>query len=220
MGVNSTALMLLLEDAGEKFENVFVDCGCDYPETYKYLDYLQSKGYDITIITPEVSGCHTIEEYALKYHFFPGFHSRWCTRLFKIKPILKYYQKPCIEYIGFDVQESKRYNRQKSDDGIFKKYPLMEKNIDRDQCKKIIISHNLNVPPRSRCWCCPFMTDKEVRNLFLENRELYEKRAHFEEEIMGYKDKAKKQYFLSIKQKSVRKQAMESIPPLSSYSQH
>jgi len=33
VGVNSTALMLLLEDEGVEFESVFVDHGGDYPET-------------------------------------------------------------------------------------------------------------------------------------------------------------------------------------------
>ena len=44
MGVNSRALMLLLEDEGIEFENVFVNHGGDYPETYEYVIYLKDKG--------------------------------------------------------------------------------------------------------------------------------------------------------------------------------
>lgn len=43
MGVNSTALMLLLEDLGFKLENIFVDTGAEHPETYEYLDYLRER---------------------------------------------------------------------------------------------------------------------------------------------------------------------------------
>jgi len=38
MGVNSTALMLLLEDQGVEFESIFVNHGGDFPETYEYLE--------------------------------------------------------------------------------------------------------------------------------------------------------------------------------------
>lgn len=54
MGVNSTALMLLLLDKGQKFESFFIDHGGDYPETYEYLGYLLGQGYDITVLKPNV----------------------------------------------------------------------------------------------------------------------------------------------------------------------
>ncbi len=108
MGVNSTALMLLLEDGGTDFENVFVNHGGDYPETYEYVDYLKNKGYEITVRIPDYLGCHTIEEYALKYNLFPGFKFRWCTGHFKIEPLHKYYKKPCIDYVGIGADEERR----------------------------------------------------------------------------------------------------------------
>jgi len=55
MGVNSTALMLLLEDEGIEFESVFIDHGGDYPETYEYVNYQKKRtkcrrnSYEITV---------------------------------------------------------------------------------------------------------------------------------------------------------------------------
>tara|TARA_Y100000310_G_C20413341_1_gene683116 strand:+ start:575 stop:817 length:243 start_codon:yes stop_codon:yes gene_type:complete len=49
-GVNSTAMMILLNEKKIEFESVFVDHGADYPETYKYVDLLKEKGFPITII--------------------------------------------------------------------------------------------------------------------------------------------------------------------------
>ena len=218
MGVNSTALMLILEDNGENFESVFVNHGCDYPETYNYLEYLRKNGHDISVIIPNCCGCHTIEEYTLKYNFFPGIRTRWCSYLFKIKPLHRYYQKPFIDYVGIDIDEVHRSKKDKyKEDDINVQYPLIEQNINREECKKIIIDHGLKLPPKSSCWCCPFMSPKEVRRLFLYDHDLYEKRVDFEEKVMEKQNKVRKPFFLSIKKKSVRNQGMENIPPLTSF---
>ena len=108
MGVNSTALMLLLEEWGIEFESVFVDHGGDYPETYEYLDYLQNQGYEITVIKPEVEGCNTILEYCRKYRIIPSFHFRWCTDKFKLRPLKQYIEVPSIMFLGIDNGEQKR----------------------------------------------------------------------------------------------------------------
>lgn len=218
LGINSTALMLLLEDKGEDFESVFVNHGCDYPETYKYLGYLQENGHDITVIIPNCYGYHSIEDYALRYNFFPSIRTRWCTTSFKIKPLRQYYQKPCVEYVGIDAGEihrSKKEKYKKDDKDV--QYPLIEQGKNREKCKKIIIDHGLKLPFKSGCWCCPFMTSLEVRRLFLEDPDLYEKRAKFEEKIMKKQNRVKKPFFLSAGKKSVRDQGMELIPPLTSF---
>ena len=107
MGVNSTALMLLLEEWGIEFESVFVDHGGDYPETYEYLDYLQNQGYEITVIKPEVEGCNTILEYCRKYRIIPSFHFRWCTDKFKLRP-LKHTSRFLLSCFWALITESKK----------------------------------------------------------------------------------------------------------------
>jgi len=213
-GVNSTALMLLLKDEGIEFESVFVDHGGDYPETYDYVDYLKKKGYEITVLVPEASGCRTIEEYAHKYNLFPGFHFRWCTIHFKIKPLHKYYAKPCVDYIGIGKDEERRIQNYRKVPGITAQYPLIEKGIDRNNCIDIIKEHGLKVPRRSGCWCCPFMSKPEVRRLFLEQPDLYKRRKELEEAVVFKKSKP---IALSSARKSVRDMAMENIPPIESY---
>lgn len=151
-GVNSTALMLLLEREGVEFESVFADHGGDYPETYEYVKYLQHFGYQITVIKPCESGCSTIEEYALKYRILPSVQTRWCTMKFKIKPLMNYYEKPCIEFIGFCASEKRRVDRYHNSTwkrwkrGIKVEFPLVEKNITRNDCIGIIKDAGLRVP--------------------------------------------------------------------------
>ncbi|TKJ25420.1 MAG: hypothetical protein CEE41_04400 [Hadesarchaea archaeon B3_Hades] len=154
-GVNSTALMLLLLDEGVDFESVFVDTGCEWPETYEHLHRLEEEGYEITWIRPEVSGTHTLYEYMMKYKFIPAWRRRFCTAKWKRTPFDRYVETPCTTYIGYDFEERRRRHL-RDRKGIHFEYPLIERMITRERCVKIIRDHGLPVPPKSGCWLCPF----------------------------------------------------------------
>lgn len=210
MGVNSTALMLFLEKKGIEFESVFVDHGGDYPETYEYLEYLKDEGYSITVIIPEVEGCHTIEEYCIKYRIIPIRQLRWCTDKFKIRVLYKYFEKPCISYIGICKDEEKRVFASKHIKDIANIYPLIEKGITRNDCIKIIQDHSLRVPPKSGCWFCPFSRKSEIRQLMLNHPDLYKKRKFLEHNCQ------RDDLFLT-QNTPIEKVAMENIPSLESF---
>jgi len=213
MGVNSTALMLLLEDEGHEFESVFANHAGDYPETYEYLGYLRSQGHDITEIIPDESGCSTLEEYCLKYHIAPMRMRRWCTDKFKIRPMHKYFEKPCTCYIGICKDEEKRVYNAKPVQGITTIYPLIEQNITRKDCIEIIQKHGLKVPPKSGCWLCPFMGKIEVRQLMLNHPDLYERRKRIEKQIR-IKDGGKP---IFLGDKPIEEISMENIPTIETF---
>ena len=48
-GVNSTALLLLVEDWGWDVDIVYVDHACDWPETREYVDNLIRAGHKINV---------------------------------------------------------------------------------------------------------------------------------------------------------------------------
>ena len=179
-GVLSTALMLLLEDMGFEFETVFVDTGCEHPETYEYLNYLRSLGYEITILKPNVQGFDNLYEYCKHYRAIPGNNIRWCTDKFKIRPLRKYIQTPAVLFIGIAYDEKHRAYNKPIKNGIVNSYPLIDYRITRKQCVEIIRKHGLKVPRKSGCWLCPFARKEEVRQLYLKHRELYEKRKELE----------------------------------------
>ena len=210
-GVNSTALLLLLTDQGDEFETIFVNHGGDYPETYEYVDYLRNEGFEITEIIPDVEGCHTIYDYSMKRRILPSFRFRWCADKFKIRPIYKYIQYPCVMFIGFDYGESKRVltSLEKVADGITNIFPLIDAKMDRNACIDLIKEHGLNIPQKSGCWFCPFMHKIEIRELFLNHRDLYDKALQMEENCM-------KDGFY-IKDKPLPDLAMAHTPPLTSY---
>ena len=219
-GVNSTALLLLLADRGEEFEMIFVNHGGDYPETYEYVNYLRDQGFEITEIVPDVEGYRTIYEYSMKCRILPSFRFRWCTDKFKVRPMLKYVDVPCKMFVGFDYGEVKRtkslsgkeYNNKPSKEKLHKitySYPLIDAKMDRSACIDLIRGHGLDIPPKSGCWFCPFMRKIEIREMFLDHRDLYDKAVTMEENCM-------KDGFY-IKDKPLPDIAMAHTPPLTSY---
>jgi len=207
-GVNSTALLLLLTDYGEKFETVFVNHGGDYPETYAYVNYLRHEGFEITEIIPDVEGYHTIYEYSIAKQILPSFRYRWCTDKFKIRQINSYIHTPCVMFIGIDYGETKRIFKNNIDK-ITHQYPLINAKMIRDDCIDLIKNHGLKIPPKSGCWFCPFMHKLEVRELFLNHRDLYDKALLMEENC------TKDGFY--IKDKPFPDIAMAHPPPLTTY---
>jgi 3'-phosphoadenosine 5'-phosphosulfate sulfotransferase (PAPS reductase)/FAD synthetase len=154
-GVNSTAMLLILHDEGQNFESIYVDHGCDWPETREYVHEIMVKRFPITILTPQVDGYSNLHDYASRYAMIPSRKTRWCTNKFKVSVINAYVQKPYFSLIGFSPDEAKRA-KLSSQNGIENRFPLLEREIDREGCIEIIKAHGLPVPIKSGCWFCPF----------------------------------------------------------------
>ncbi len=172
-GVNSTAMLLLLKDEGWDFESIYVDHGCDWPETREYVRLIREVwGYPITVLNPVIRGCNTLEGYLRKYSMIPSRVKRFCTHDWKVVPIHKYVQKPCFMLIGFSTDEEKRAVLH-SEDGIDNRFPLLEYKISRKECVKIIQRHHLPVPIKSGCWFCPFQRVGQWKKLRREHPDLF-----------------------------------------------
>jgi 3'-phosphoadenosine 5'-phosphosulfate sulfotransferase (PAPS reductase)/FAD synthetase len=177
-GVNSTALMLYLTDQKIDFETVFIDHGTDYPHTYEYVKYLQSQGFSITIIKPNVQGFSNLYEYCKAKKFIPSLQKRWCTYRFKLKPIWQYVKRPCTIYVGISIDENQRIRQDpyyKVPKSITIEYPLINAQLSREDCIKIIKSHNLKVPQKSGCFICPAQSPRQILRLYVEYPELFKK---------------------------------------------
>lgn len=71
-GVVSEALRLWLLENGYNFEAVWVDHGCDWPETIEFANTIP----DLTILKPNVEGYDNLYDYCLKYRLVPSFMNR------------------------------------------------------------------------------------------------------------------------------------------------
>lgn len=184
-GVNSTALLLLLHDEGVEFEAVYVDHGCDWPETRDYVGMLSQK-YPITVLRPNVEGFDNLYDYFWHYQFVPSIHNRLCTDKFKVRVLNKYFQAPCFVNIGIDAGESHRA-KISSNKGIEKRYPLIERDIDREGCIEIIQRHELPVPIKSGCWFCPFQRKNQWELLRRIHPDLWCKTVQLEKRNINHR---------------------------------
>lgn len=99
---------------------------------------------------------------------------RQCTGDWKIKPIRRHI-KPNLArseaatlWLGISTDE---VQRAKSSDVKYLQhaYPLLDKNMSRNDCVAYLQSHGLEVPPKSACHFCPFHNNRYWQAMKREN---------------------------------------------------
>jgi 3'-phosphoadenosine 5'-phosphosulfate sulfotransferase (PAPS reductase)/FAD synthetase len=175
-GVNSTAMIIMLVNRGWRGPIVFVDTGCEWPETYCFMDYfenewLKPRGLEITHVGEEYrieSKKIDLVGYCRLHGMIPIPAARFCTRMYKTEPLNKWASEHNIDtqFIGIATEEA---HRQKGRD-----CPLIDANIDRKGCVKIIQDEGLSVPRKSGCWICPFQRNSQWKELWTNHRDLFD----------------------------------------------
>lgn len=120
---------------------------------------------------------------------------RQCTSEYKLKPLLEKQREiaglkrgqRCKEHritsvIGISWDE---YQRMKDPlfPWIVNEYPLVDRQITRHQCLQYNKEKGFELPPRSACIGCPFHSDKEWRNIKLNDPESWADAVAFDEAI-------------------------------------
>ena len=160
-GVNSTAIIALaiLKEIPMPDYIVFSDTGCEYPFTYKYLDYMQDEGIEIYCLTGGTKDM-TLLDFCNEKKFIPSRMNRWCTDYWKKTPVTRF-AKSFDEHemiIGIDSGEAHRAEKRKVKNTRF---PLIELGINRNKCKEIIRSVGWGVPQKSGCFICPYQRKRQ-----------------------------------------------------------
>jgi len=218
-GVNSVALHLLMLEEGYDFEAVFVNHGCDWPETYEYFEYFQEwlsrEGCrPVTEIIPNEQGFSSLYDYCWEKKMVPCITPRWCTRQFKVSHVNKYVERPCFMNIGIDFGEAKRA-KLSTEKGIEKRYLLIEHEINRDECIELIENRGLKTPTKSGCYICPFQKVGQWKNLRYDHPCLFAKAVALEKRNIQYRiDKGKSAMFLSPKKMPLEKLVGENQLPI------
>lgn len=173
-GVNSVAMMLLLIEQQKPVTHVlFSDTGGEKPSTYDYSEmfseYLTSKGFPpITRLSLyKHSGLYgdCIEKKRMPSIVY-GFKT--CSEVWKRRPFVRYCNEnelwPIVCYKGYDAGEPHRLkpDREHREQLIF---PLVDADMDREDCVAMIARHGLPIPPKSACFFCPASHPEDVRSL-------------------------------------------------------
>lgn len=183
-GVNSKAMLLEWRNRNMPRPDLilFADTGGERPETYTevaaFSEWLVGAGYP-PITTVRNDGKHgTLEQECLTQKTLPSLAYGWkkCSEKYKHRP-----QNKCAaahpaaqqiwksgakvtKLIGIDAGESHR-KKIESDDKYNYRYPLVEWDMDRDDCVHVIKAVGLPVPPKSACFFCPASRKQEILEL-------------------------------------------------------
>jgi len=184
-GVNSVAMTIMLVNKGWHGPIVFADTGCEWPETYCYLDYFEKKwlaprGLEITRLGQEYRAlgpgrdARTLIEFCEDYRVCPMPGTRWCTQGWKTD-VVNHWAKANnveIQLIGIAADEAHRMP------GAAR--PLVDRDITRKDCIAIIAASQLDIPQKSGCYICPFQRPDQWRELWSRHPELFERAARLE----------------------------------------
>jgi len=190
-GVNSVALAILAINDGWRGEIVFSDTGAEWPETYCYIDYfmrewLQPRGFDVVRLKGMPWQRHgkgiSLIEYCEAANVIPLAARRWCTSEWKVKPLQRYgygrtfkkgEEQEDKTMIGIAIDERWRQPHRIR--------PLVDANITRKGCIEIIETEGLDVPQKSGCFICPFMSKHQWRILWERHPELFQRAMDLED---------------------------------------
>ena len=144
----------------------------DYPFIKNVIDYMESEckriGVKFVRIKPRTSWYDLYEKYG-----FPTRKVRWCNSMYKldanaqIKEFLKSQGLLLVSYIGYCVDEVKRYEHRKNKNEI---YPLVDFNIEEKdvlEWAKTVPIFNDYYKYNTRCGCmyCPMCSMRNMAYL-------------------------------------------------------
>ena len=106
----------------------------------------------------------------------PSFVVHNCTDKWKIRPIRKWVKEefgaPAMALMGISIDEAHRVHDPHWSEYAFS-YPLIERRITREECRRIIRSHGWPLPPKSGCFYCPFQSPKRWKDLYHTHPDLF-----------------------------------------------
>jgi len=165
----------MLINGGWRGPIVFADTGCEWPETYCFMDYFEEewlRPWGMSIIRlgsdwrpPNMK--KPLVPYCQDHRCFPLAAMRWCTSGYKSRPLARWVheRQVSIQLIGIASDE-----RHRQRDAI---YPLVERGIDRKTCVAIIEAESLSVPRKSGCYICPFQSRSQWHELWQRYPDLF-----------------------------------------------
>lgn len=188
-GVQTIALLLLnwkgmIEKPTKNI--IMADTGAEWPETIQYLKkYIRPfcERHNFRLVMPSYGN---LVYYYMERNWVPVRFPRQCTLDFKVRAIHRWlkiwspnHENHWYNQIGISTDE---VSRAKNDpkDGYDNRWPLLEENYSRTDCKRLIgeLTEDLPngpwpEPPKSGCFCCPFQRTSEYGRLKRDHPELF-----------------------------------------------
>ena len=186
-GKDSAALALFMRDSVPAMEYFFCDTGSELPETYEYLDRLETAlGKPIVRLNAERGFDHWLWVYQ---GALPSPQMRWCTKSLKIKPLEAWIgDMPTISYIAIRADENREgYISHKPN--ITAVFPFKDAGVTKDDVMRILDDAGLGLPEyyswrtRSGCYFCFFQRKAEWVGLADHHPDLFEQAVAYEDKV-------------------------------------
>lgn len=181
-GKDSTALALLLvEREPRQYEFICNTTGDELPEMLDHWKRLEDLlGSEIIQVRHERS----LDEEIRKQGMLPSVFARWCTRILKIEPTIRYMDglpDGSTLYVGLRADEEIRRGIYGED--MLIRFPLREWDMDEAAVWKALDDRGICIPKRTDCAKCPYQRLGEWRELWENNRAAYIEAIELEDEI-------------------------------------
>jgi len=196
-GKDSAALAVYMR---EKYPNlpmeyVFIDSGCELPETYAYLDKLRAiLGINIIIIggASKQNRKDFLWWLKHKHNYLPSPRNRWCTEVLKLTPYSQWLERECNDevvhsYVGLRADEKReRTGFIKCHERLIQHHPFIEDGFVYEDIKRLLENAGLGFPDyyewrsRSGCFFCFYQTKREWISLFRRYPNLFMAAAEME----------------------------------------
>lgn len=181
-GKDSTALALLLvEREPRQYEFICNTTGDELPEMLDHWKRLEDMlGCEIVQVRHERDLVGEIR----KQSMLPSVFARWCTRILKIEPTIKYMDSlpdGSTLYVGLRADEEIRRGIYGED--MLIRFPLREWGMDEAAVWSYLDGRGVCIPKRTDCAKCPYQRLGEWRDLWENNRAKYIEAIQLEDEI-------------------------------------
>jgi len=221
MGVQTCAMAIMIKKGilPKPDIGIFADTGAEKPESIQLLHDFMIPLFKELNIPFQVVESHLgrIDDYYKGRGAIPMIGFRHCTAKFKIRPIRRFLRtivgnsrgKHLVTcWLGITTDED---HRQFDSDvkWVQNSFPLLERDISRDDCHAILEEAKLEVV-KSGCFMCPYNSGAEWLKVRDENPELWQRSLDLEN---TYFDKWPNRY------KGLRDDGLRLTDPLKGFSQ-
>jgi len=189
-GKDSAALAVYMKDKYPHLpmEYVFIDSGCELPETDEYLDRIRAS-LNINLI--RIGGAskqdrRNFEWWLKEKNFYlPSPQKRWCTEVLKLIPYANWLERECFDsivhsYVGLRADEKReRSGFTKTNSDLIQHHPFIVDGLVYEDIKDILKSSGIGFPEyyswrsRSGCYFCFYQTKREWIGLHDRHPELF-----------------------------------------------
>jgi 3'-phosphoadenosine 5'-phosphosulfate sulfotransferase (PAPS reductase)/FAD synthetase len=186
-GKDSAALAIYMRDRVPEMEYFFCDTGRELPETYEYLQRLETVlGKPIARLNADRDFDHWLWVYG---GALPSPQMRWCTKNLKIKPLEAWIgHDPTYSYIGIRADENREgYISRKTN--ITPVFPFKDDGLVKEDILRILEEAGVGLPSyyswrtRSGCFFCFFQRKYEWVKLADEHPDLFAKAVAYEDKV-------------------------------------